>query len=315
MSLIQTNQQKAGTKEPPKEKKAEHKRKAEQKKKPWRKILYIQQDYPDNHTDKSFLEFMVLNATARRRSFGELSLAATSITQELSIVVLFIVIFFHSYKNTLPLVHFVVINSILIVLGYLMFLYFEEDLEITFDLIFNHLKTFFIIFASVLGLSSVLRTLTKAISNDTIWALTTFLFCLHLFFQDYGYLNGFKDRFFAPFSLNAAIFGSVILASRLNSDFYVFVFLAFSFQVFALSPLLRHSIKKFSNEFQVLLTALMFALTFGLIVTINTLFAILFFFFVAFINFGSPLSLMAAQKWKLFIQGPWDCAVVETVHK
>ncbi|KAJ3449711.1 phosphatidylinositol glycan [Anaeramoeba flamelloides] len=283
-------------------------------KKPWRKILYIQQDYPDNHTDKSFLEFLVLNATSIKRNFSELALDATSITQEVSIVALFLIIFNQSYNNTLSLVHFISINLILIVLGYLLFIFFTHEVAITWWRIFNHLKTFIILFLTLFSLSPVLRTLTKSISNDTIWALAIFLFFLHLFFQDYDYLNGFKERFFAPFSLNAAIFGSVILASRLNSNFLVFILLAFSFQVFALSPLLRHSIKKSSNEVQILSTVLLFTLTFGLIVPINRLSAIIYVFLVACINFGFPLVLMDAQKWKFFIQGPWDCAVVQNTH-
>ena len=47
--------------------------------------------------------------------------------------------------------------------------------------------------------------------------------------------------------MNAAIFASVLLASRLPSTLHVFAIIALATQLFALSPLLRQSIKVHTN--------------------------------------------------------------------
>lgn len=52
------------------------------------------------------------------------------------------------------------------------------------------MKTLVILLGSVFSLSPVLRTLTNSFSDDTISACTVILLILHLFFHDYGYVNG-----------------------------------------------------------------------------------------------------------------------------
>jgi len=47
----------------------------------------------------------------------------------------------------------------------------------------------------------------------------------------------------APLSFNAAVFATVLLASRLQSTLLVFALLCFSVDVFALFPVARHHVK------------------------------------------------------------------------
>lgn len=118
------------------------------------------------------------------------------------------------------------------------------------------MKTLILLFGSLFTLSPVLRTLTNSISDDTITACTTFLLAVHMFFHDYSYVNGSTHkfvlstsihayilRFSAPVSLNAAIFASVLLASRLPSNLHVFALISIAIEIFALFPILRHYIK------------------------------------------------------------------------
>ena len=107
---------------------------------------------------------------------------------------------------------------------------------------------------------------------DTIWSLTSLLLVIHLYFHDYGYMypshllllsslplssplslslsllfdahrNAVSDRFMAPVSVNAAIFASVCLASRLKNSLYVFVFISFAIVTFALFPNTRNRLR------------------------------------------------------------------------
>ncbi len=50
-------------------------------------------------------------------------------------------------------------------------------------------------------------------------------------------------RFSAPVSLNAAVFASVLLGSRLQTDLHVFGIVSFAIEIFALFPILRHHMK------------------------------------------------------------------------
>jgi phosphatidylinositol glycan class C protein len=47
----------------------------------------------------------------------------------------------------------------------------------------------------------------------------------------------------APVSLNAAIFASVLLGSRLSGSMQVFTLLCFAVLIFALFPMIRHHVK------------------------------------------------------------------------
>jgi phosphatidylinositol glycan class C protein len=94
----------------------------------------------------------------------------------------------------------------------------------------------------ILGTSPILKTLTKDISDDTLYTWTGILFLAHLLFHDYQEL--FKKKYHLPdsFSVNAAIFGSLLLASRLSSNLDVFVIILVAIQLFGLGPLLRRKL-------------------------------------------------------------------------
>ncbi len=56
-------------------------------------------------------------------------------------------------------------------------------------------KSACLIYCALLGLSPILKSLTKSTSSDSIWALTSWLMCINVFFFDYGGAVGAKyDR-------------------------------------------------------------------------------------------------------------------------
>jgi phosphatidylinositol N-acetylglucosaminyltransferase subunit C len=48
------------------------------------------------------------------------------------------------------------------------------------------LKSALLIYCAVLGLSPILKSLTKSTSSDSIWAMSAWLMCINVFFFDYG---------------------------------------------------------------------------------------------------------------------------------
>ena len=101
-----------------------------------------------------------------------------------------------------------------------------------------------LIFVTILsGLTPILKNLTREISDDTIYALTTFMFLANLLFHDYGSNTSTHTRFPDSLSVNAAISASVLLASRLDSNIKVFLQMAMSIVMFALFPIFRRSLR------------------------------------------------------------------------
>ena len=90
------------------------------------------------------------------------------------------------------------------------------------------------------GLSPVLVTLTDTISTDTIYAMTAAMLTGNLLFFDYGTETAVVSQ---SISLNAAIFASVCLASRLSTVLQGFAMITLAVVVFALWPILRKSLQ------------------------------------------------------------------------
>lgn len=90
--------------------------------------------------------------------------------------------------------------------------------------------------------SSVLRTLTASYSSDTVYALAIAGMMVHLVSCDYRYANGHSSKKKAIVSLNASLFSTTLLASRLSSNATVYVFVSTSVILFAFYPAARHSI-------------------------------------------------------------------------
>ncbi|RHY34624.1 hypothetical protein DYB32_000784 [Aphanomyces invadans] len=188
-------------------------------------------------------------------------------------------------------------------------------------------------------LSPVLRTLTESYAVDTIWALSVALTGIHLITHDYTYINGTTYKYAGTISLNAAIFTSVLLASLLHSNEQVFSFVLFAIEVFAVSPIAQHTIKKTSEHLHVALALVLFCVALALMWPISPSISVVVFVAVVFITFVCPLWLMHAQEYKKYvrssparrsppypctrdlhdvsvldgseIQGPWDIAKVE----
>merc|ERR1712080_336987 len=174
---------------------------------------------------------------------------------------------------------------------------------------FESVNTMVLLLGVLIGLSPVLATLTNSFSNDTIYALSIMLMLIHVVLQDYGFILGSSDNFQAPVSLNAAIFASVLLGSRLPSTIQVFQLMFLAILLFALFPILRHYLKRKSNDAHLILSFLMFIICSAILLPISNILAITFIIGNLFITFGSPFCLIWIQKYKNEIKGPWDEAI------
>jgi len=113
-------------------------------------------------------------------------------------------------------------------------------------------------------LSSVLRTLTASYSSDTVNALAIGGMVVHLLACDYSYALGISQKKVSDgsnkrqagrptfsggtVSLNAALFSTTLLASRLPTNAVSYSFISSSVVLFAFYPAARHAIAKKSRS-------------------------------------------------------------------
>ncbi|KAF2489051.1 GPI2-domain-containing protein [Lophium mytilinum] len=175
-------------------------------------------------------------------------------------------------------------------------------------------KSALLIYCALLGLSPILKSLTDSTTSDSIWAMSSWLMCMNVFFFDYG--GGTGAQFPASLSTNAAVMASAVMASRLPSTTHVFSITLFSIEVFGLFPVFRRQLRNSSSAGHRTLTYfLVIAASGGMGVIISNGGAV-----AAIVGavLGSVLTflvmgiccwwLIGLQKYKNEMYGPWDPA-------
>ncbi|PRP88314.1 hypothetical protein PROFUN_03423 [Planoprotostelium fungivorum] len=276
---------------------------------PWRKVLWQRQPYPDNHVDRTFLNQLVQNVNFTEISIAESFYGATAVTQQISLVALFVSFFIMTLNEVIVVYTLLQIALSSLLLGFA----FGACIEPSFygRNIRGSIQTISLVAGSLFGLSPILHTLTAPFSDDTIVACTSLLLCGHLFVHDYSFVNGSSAKFNGPTSINAATFAAVLLGSRLSSNLHVFALVSMAIIMFGLFPILRRSIRVYSIVFHQMLTVLMFLSAFTcLLLFVSPSISVMYAALVLFVGIGCPLWLVFVQRYKNEIRGPWDEAVI-----
>ena len=153
--------------------------------------------------------------------------------------------------------------------------------------------------------SPVLYKLTDTIATDTVHTTAGMMLFVHLLFHNYGLEKAAVVS--NALSLNAAIFASICLASRLASSYDAFVILSVSVVAFVLFPMFRLrldgnfsvAIAVMSTVGLVVLTSIAHSLTAAICLLLTLLFVMVV----------SPALYVHWQIKKNTIHGPWDEAV------
>ncbi|KAI1392279.1 GPI2-domain-containing protein [Hypoxylon trugodes] len=180
------------------------------------------------------------------------------------------------------------------------------------------IKSAVLIYFTLLGLSPILKSLTRSTSSDSIWAMSFWLLAMNIFFHDYS--TG-PVKFPASLSTNAALMASTVLASRLPSTGQVFSLTLFSIEVFGLFPVFRRYARHRSWKYHVALSVLLVTGAGGGVGLIlggeedgvwpwrSGLLGVLVAVIIAVIAMGGcSWWLIGLQKYKNAINGPWDQA-------
>ncbi|ORX60400.1 phosphatidylinositol N-acetylglucosaminyltransferase [Hesseltinella vesiculosa] len=270
---------------------------------PWRKLLWVKQDYPDNYVDDSFLEELQKNVNVRDYDYWTMVYQSGIITQHISTVVIFVAIFIHLQNNSISATQLIWIGAASTTLGYFCWNLMAKQQSFRRGRV---LKSAAFFFSTLLGLSPILKTLTSQTSDDTIWAMTVYCFLANVLSHDYGTQSGPRIKIPGSLSTNAAIFASVLLASRLDTNLDVFGFLSFAVEWFALFPIFRKHAQQVHAKQSIMLNMVLQLLCIILFFPISKAVVILYLFGFSFLTFICPYWLIFIQKYKNEIHGPWD---------
>lgn len=177
-------------------------------------------------------------------------------------------------------------------------------------------KSALLIYFALLGLSPILKSLTKSTASDSIWAMSCWLLIINIFSFDYGSGEGAgATKFPASLSTNAAVMASTVLASRLPSTTHVFSLMLFSMEIFGLFPIFRRQLRHISWTGHVILTLALVIVAGGAVgITLRGGWAaavvgsFLGSLLAALAMGGCSWWLISLQKYKNVVTGPWDPA-------
>ncbi|KAI8093907.1 phosphatidylinositol N-acetylglucosaminyltransferase subunit C [Halteromyces radiatus] len=270
---------------------------------PWRKLLWVKQNYPDNYVDDTFLDELQKNVNVREYDYWTMVYQSGIITQHISSIVIFIAIFINLQLSALSGRQLIWIGSSFTGLGYLFWNMIVKNHAFKRK---HVLKSAVFFFSTLLGLSPILKTLTSQTSHDTIWAMTVYCFLANVLSHDYAAESRTRVKIPGSLSTNAAIFASVLLASRLDTNLDVFGLLSFAVEWFALFPIFRRYLQDLNPKLSIALTILMQFLCVILFIQISKAVVILYLLGFCFLTFVCPYWLIFIQKYKNEIHGPWD---------
>lgn len=264
----------------------------------WEKKLYGNQGYPDNYTDPSFLKDLKKNISIKQFTLKEAFLGSAQLNQEISIVTVFLIVFYLIYMEEITSEALLLKSIFATGLGYV--IYWNNNLK--WSTLKSDLQTVVVVLFFGYLFSPVLHKLTESISTDSIYTITFFTLFIHFITFDYGIEAFLVSK---TISLNAAIFGSICLASRLSSSFNAFTLLVSSTVFFVLAPMFLNHFKYpyWLGPLILFNSLILYNISVSILLTYITV--------LVFINCVCPIIFIRMQTFKNTIHGPWDEAIVK----
>ncbi|XP_072538445.1 phosphatidylinositol N-acetylglucosaminyltransferase subunit C [Salminus brasiliensis] len=271
---------------------------------PWRKVLYERQPYPDNYVDRRFLEELRRNIRVRQYRYWAVVREAGLVAQQVSCVAIFLTLWFNMDQGDLGPSKLLWASLGCALLGYGLYEVLgggssRERTRMT------DLQSAAIFLAFTFGFSPVLKTLTESVSTDTVYAMSAMMLLAHL--VSFPYTQPSPP---GSLSLNAALFASVCLASRLPGALHTFAMLSCALLVFALWPCLLHRLRDRAEWSFPLATGLVCTAGVGGLASLWAGGAVLLFLALIVVTLVCPMLLVHLQRHKDNIHGPWDEAEI-----
>ncbi|XP_017543163.1 phosphatidylinositol N-acetylglucosaminyltransferase subunit C [Pygocentrus nattereri] len=270
---------------------------------PWRKVLYERQPFPDNYVDRRFLEELRRNIRVRQYRYWAVVREAGLVAQQLSCVAVFLTLWFYMERGDLGPSTLLWASLGFALLGYGLYEVLGGGSRERTRL--ADLQSAAVFLAFTFGFSPVLKTLTESVSTDTVYAMSAMMLLAHL--VSFPYTQPSPP---GSLSLNAALFGSVCLASRLPGALHTFAMLSCALLVFALWPCLLHRLRDRAEWSFPCAAALVCVAGVRGLASFWPEGALLLFLALLVLTLACPLLLVHLQRHKDNIHGPWDEAEI-----
>ncbi|TRY77638.1 hypothetical protein DNTS_005786 [Danionella cerebrum] len=271
---------------------------------PWRKVLYERQPFPDNYVDRRFLEELRRNIRVRRYRYWSVVCETTLIAQQVSCVALFLTVWLYMERGELAPSAVLWLGLGFALVGYALYEFLGGP-GVRERTRLDDLQSASIFLAFTFGFSPVLKTLTESVSTDTVYAMSAMMLLAHLVSFPYA-----QPSPPGSLSLNAALFSSVCLASRLPGALHTFTMLCCALLVFALWPCLLQRLRESAQWSFPCATLLVCVFGVGGLGSLWPEAAVLLSLALLVLVFFSPFLLMQLQRHKDNIHGPWDEAEI-----
>lgn len=189
---------------------------------PWKKLLYLQQPYPDNYTDKSFLSQLKKTNSITKYPYQSLVEDFSLIAFYMSCILLVNLVFVGIYVEQWDSIALTLVTT---TISFFAFLVIKNSSM--------NIKSLMVITFILLILSPILKSLTKSTSSDSIWAISFMLCLANAIFHEYSVQTSYRPIL----STNISLSNAIVLASRLNSTLAAFAFVLFAVEINILLPL------------------------------------------------------------------------------
>lgn len=269
----------------------------------WKKLLYLDQQFPDNYTPVLFLNQLKRNTTVSkylfRKLYHDFSLVAMYTSLLLLVNLNFLGIYSESWEAYVP----TAFGTLVAITGFLTLPSIFDSPDAS-----ENIKLNTVILLLLLLLSPTLRSLTKSTSSDSIWALSSVLTCLNVLCHDYALETSQSYR--SVISTNLSFTNGIVLASRLLLSMDAFAFLVFSTEVSILMPLFDFRLREKLHKVHYAVTYGVYVLTARIIFVIHgAWFTLVYFAGIIFVLLCLPVYFLSLQRYKNELQGPWDVAM------
>ncbi|XP_003374581.1 phosphatidylinositol N-acetylglucosaminyltransferase subunit C [Trichinella spiralis] len=253
----------------------------------WKRVLYLKQPFPDNYSGPQFINSLRKNVNLKKVTFTEAVLGSCYVMHHISSVILFVIIFTYSYMGMIA---------------------WESLLNETDDLKssgynFISLKTIILYAGYAYGFSPVCQTLTATVSTDSTVATSVFMFLVNIIFCNYGCDVVMVS---SALSMNAGIFGTVCLVSRLSSRNEVFTLLTCSVVIFVVWPLLRGKLLEIYPTTNVPLAMCLAICVTASMYPLSRVMTLLYVVLHIFITLICSALFVVMQSMKRTLHGAWE---------
>lgn len=172
------------------------------------------------------------------------------------------------------------------------------------------LRQISLLLLGVYYLAPFLSTLTSTIALDTASSTAAALLLLHIYLHDYTATAAPQPTSVrSSLSVTAAVFATVLFASKMPSPLHVFAHVLFALQAFLVFPFAQTALRgrgtvAISAHFAV--TAVLCAAGAALLRPFSLVASMLFVALCGFVWLLAPLLFQRVQVLKTLINGPWD---------